>query len=400
VTSDNPFLTSKLAGFGTTIFAEMSALAVATGSINLGQGFPDTDGPSEVLEAAIEAIRSGKGNQYPPGAGIPELRLAVADHQRAYYGIKLDPDCEVLVTCGATEALAAAFLSLLDDGDECILFEPFYDSYPAGVAMAGAKVVPVLLREPDFQPDLDELGQAVSARTKMIVVNSPHNPTGSVFTSETLSGIAELAVQHNLIVVSDEAYEHLTFDGVQHTPISTFPGMEERTVTIGSAGKTLSVTGWKVGWATGPSQLIAAVRTSKQFLTYVSSGPFQYAAAIGLALGSEYFTGFAAGLQEKRDLLMAGLQSAGFTTFKPRGTYFVTTDIRGLTDLSAAEFCRSLPHQCGVVAIPNSVFYANPEQGESFVRFAFCKKVEILEEAAERLQRLTVNLKLNLKLSV
>jgi N-succinyldiaminopimelate aminotransferase len=388
VTSDNPYLTSKLAGFGTTIFAEMSALAVATGSINLGQGFPDTDGPTEVLEAAIEAIRSGKGNQYPPGPGIPELRNAISDHQRAYYGIELDPDSQVLVTCGATEALAATLLSLLDTGDECILFEPFYDSYPAGVALAGATVIPVLLRAPDFQPDLKELAAAISARTKMIVVNSPHNPTGSVFTSNTLAGIADIAIRHNLIVVSDEAYEHLTFDGVRHSPISLLPGMAERTVTIGSAGKSLSVTGWKVGWATGPSQLIAAVRTSKQFLTYVSSGPFQYAVAVGLGIGPAYFDGFAAELQTKRDRLMAGLLTAGFATFKPSGTYFVTTDIRALTKQSAADFCRALPHRCGVVAIPNSVFYANPAHGDGFVRFAFCKKTAVIDEAVERLTRL------------
>ncbi len=390
MTIGNPFLSRNLQQFGTTIFAEMSALAVATGSINLGQGFPDTDGPAEVLNAAIEAIKDGRGNQYPPGPGIPELRIAIADHQRAYYAIELDPDTEVLVTCGATEALAACFLSLLNAGDECILFEPFYDSYPAGVAMAGAKVVPVTLHAPTFQPDLAELVAAISPATRMIVVNSPHNPTGTVFTNETLRGIAKLAVEHDLVVVADEAYEHLTFDGITHQPISKLPGMSDRTISIGSAGKTLSVTGWKVGWATGCAQLVAAVRTSKQFLTYVASGPFQYAAAVGLALPSLYFTEFAQQLQAKRDRLMLGLQAAGFETFKPSGTYFVTTDVRALTNDSALEFCRSLPHLCGVVAIPNSVFYANPEKGSHFVRFAFCKKNEVIDAAVVRLQALTL----------
>jgi N-succinyldiaminopimelate aminotransferase len=385
---DNEYLTSKLDGFGTTIFAEMSALALSTGSINLGQGFPDTDGPAAVSDAAIEAIRSGKGNQYPPGPGIPELRQAVVDHQRAYYDIDLDPDSQVLITCGATEALAAAFASLLDTGDECLLFEPFYDSYPAGIAMAGATMVPITLRAPDFQPDLTELRSAITPRTRIMVVNSPHNPTGTVFTDETLQGIAALAVEHDLVVISDEAYEHLTFDGVAHHPISRLPGMAQRTLTIGSAGKTLSFTGWKVGWATGPAKLVSAVRTSKQFLTYVSSGPFQYAVAVGLALDPSYFAGFAAELQAKRDRLLEGLVDAGFHVFRPRGTYFVTTDVSGLTGESAMEFCRALPHRCGVVAIPNSVFYANPDQGRNYVRFAFCKKPEVIDEAVTRLRSL------------
>jgi N-succinyldiaminopimelate aminotransferase len=387
-TDENPFLTTKLHGFGTTIFAEMSALAVSTGSINLGQGFPDTDGPQQVLAAAIEAISTGKGNQYPPGPGVPELRAAIADHQRAYYGLDLDPDAEVLVTCGATEALAASFLSLLDTSDECIVFEPFYDSYPAGIALAGARLVPITLRSPGFQPDPVELAAAVTSRTRAIVVNSPHNPTGTVFTTESLQAIARIATDHDLIVIADEAYEHLTFDGVRHVPIATFPGMFERTITIGSAGKTLSFTGWKVGWATGPQSLVSAVRTSKQFLTYVSSGPFQYAAAVGLGLGAAHFAAFAADLQSKRDRLMAGLVTAGFTVFKPRGTYFITTDISSLTADTAMDFCRSLPRRCGVVAVPNSVFYADPAKGQTYVRFAFCKRIEVIDEAVNRLEQL------------
>lgn len=386
---ENRFLTTKLHGFGTTIFAEMSALAAATGSINLGQGFPDTDGPQIVVDAAIDAIRSGKGNQYPPGPGIPELRAAIANHQRAYYGLEVDPDSGVLVTCGATEALAAAFLSLLDTGDECIVFEPFYDSYPAGIAMAGASLVPVTLHAPDFQPDPRELAAAFTSRTKMIVVNSPHNPTGSVLTATSLELIASLAIEHDVLVVADDAYEHLTFDGVLHRPIATLPDMFERTVTIGSAGKTLSMTGWKVGWASGPASLVAAIRTSKQFLTYVSSGPFQYAVAIGLGLGEQYFADFAAQLQAKRDRLLDGLTAAGFTAFKPLGTYFITTNISQISQTSAMEFCRALPHRCGVVAIPNSVFYANRTHGDQYVRFAFCKRDDVIDEAVERLRRLS-----------
>jgi N-succinyldiaminopimelate aminotransferase len=379
----------RLGGFGTTIFAEMSALAVATGSINLGQGFPDTDGPDLIKQAAIEAIAQGRGNQYPPGPGIPELRLAVANHQRAYYGIDLDADRQVLITAGATEAIAATLISLLGPGDECILLEPFYDSYPAAVAMAGATVVAVTLRPPSFLPDLDELRAAISARTKVIVINSPHNPTGTVFNDETLRGIAALAMAHDLVVLADEAYEHLTFDGAVHTPISTLPGMAERTVTIGSAGKSLSFTGWKVGWATATPELVTAVRTSKQFLTYVSAGPFQYAVAHGLnELGPDYFFELAASLARKRDRLVDGLRSVGFTTFVPRGTYFVIAEISALTNDDGLVFCRALPSRCGVVAVPTSVFYATPGAGSSMIRFAFCKRDEVIDDAVARLATL------------
>ena len=384
-----PFLNAKLQGFGTTIFAEMSALAMATGAVNLGQGFPDTDGPPEVIEAAIEAIRTGRGNQYPPGPGIPELRAAISDHQRQYYQLAVDPDREVLVTAGATEAIASALLALLDTGDECILFEPYYDSYPAGIAMAGAICVPVTLRAPHFGIDIEELRSKVTARTKVVVINSPHNPTGTVFDLATLQGVAEVAIEHDLIVISDEAYEHLTFDGVPHIPMATLPGMAERTITVGSAGKSLSFTGWKIGWATGPAALIAAVRTAKQFLTFVSGGPFQYAVAVGLGLPRDYFVGFAADLQAKRDALVGGLQGAGFTVFQPKGTYFITTDITPLGETDGMAFCRSLPLRCGVVAVPNVVFYSNAHEGRRFVRFAFCKRHEVIADAVTRLQGLT-----------
>lgn len=382
------FVNEKLRPFGTTIFAEMSALAVKTGAVNLGQGFPDTDGPSVVAEAAIEAIRAGRGNQYPPGPGIPELRNAIAKHQFDFYGIEVDPEAGVLVTAGATEALTAALLAILSEGDECILFEPFYDSYPAAVAMSGATRVPVTLRAPSFSFDPADLRAAITPRTKMIVVNSPHNPTGTVFDRTTLQAIADVAVEHDLLVLSDEAYEHLTYDAVPHIPISTLAGMAQRTITVGSAGKSFSFTGWKVGWVTGPPELVHTVRMAKQFLTYVSAGPFQYAVAEGFALGREYFDAFAADLQTKRDRLAAGLSDAGFKVFMPKGTYFITTDVRPIGESDGLAFCRALPQRCGVVAVPNVVFYDSKDIGSPYVRFAFCKRHDVIDEAIERLQKL------------
>jgi N-succinyldiaminopimelate aminotransferase len=383
-----PYLTSKLQGFGTTIFAEMSALAVATGAINLGQGFPDTDGPDEVRQAAIDAIAAGRGNQYPPGPGIPELRHAVAAHQQRFYGLAVDPESQVLVTCGATEAIAAALFALLDTGDEAIAFEPYYDSYAACISMAGATRRPVTLRAPDFALDVDELRAAVTPQTRLILLNTPHNPTGTVFGRAELEAIAAVAQEHDLLVVADEVYEHLTFDGVEHVPISTLPGMWERTVTIGSAGKSFSFTGWKVGWATGPAPLVSAVRTAKQFLTYVASGPFQYAATVGLGLPDSYFSEFRSDLQRKRDCLSEGLEQVGLEVFRPKGTYFVTVDIGPLGETDGMDFCRSLPERCGVVAVPNVVFYDDVEAGRALVRFAFCKRLEVLEEAVDRLAAL------------
>ncbi len=388
--SARPLLNRRLAEFGTTIFAEMSALALQTGSINLGQGFPDTDGPDEVREAAVRALRDGHGNQYPPGPGIPELRGAVAAHQRRRYGLSYDPDREVLVTAGATEAIAASLLALLEPGDEVIAFEPYYDSYAACIAMAGGTRVPVTLRPDDdgFRLNLDELRDAVTDRTRLLLINSPHNPTGTVLTREELTAIAELAVERDLLVVTDEVYEHLVFDDAEHLPLATFPGMRERTVTIGSAGKSFSFTGWKVGWVTGAPDLVAAVRSAKQFLTYVASGPFQYAVAEALRLPDSYFADFRADMLAKRDLLAGGLEQAGFKVFRPAGTYFITTDIRPLGESDGFTFCRALPERCGVVAIPNAVFYDHREQGAPFVRFAFCKRTGVLEEAASRLKTL------------
>jgi N-succinyldiaminopimelate aminotransferase len=386
--SARPHLNRRLAEFGTTIFAEMSALAVATGAINLGQGFPDTDGPEEIREAAVRALRDGRGNQYPPGPGIPELRTAIAAHQQRRYGLAYDPDSEVLVTAGATEAIAASLLALVEPGDEVVALEPYYDSYAASIAMAGGRRVPVTLRphEGSFRLDLDELRAAVTDRTRLLLVNTPHNPTGTVLTRAELAAIAELAVERDLLVVTDEVYEHLVFDGAGHLPLAAFPGMRERTVSIGSAGKTFSFTGWKVGWVTGSPDLVRAVRAVKQFLTYVSSGPFQYAVAEALALPDAYFEEFRRSMRERRDILAEGLAAAGFEVFRPAGTYFITTDIHPLGEKDGFAFCRALPERAGVVAIPNAVFYDDREAGAPFVRFAFCKREEVLRQAAERLR--------------
>jgi N-succinyldiaminopimelate aminotransferase len=384
-------LTVRLRGFGTTIFAEMSALAVSTGSVNLGQGFPDSDGPSVVLDTAIEAIRSGL-NQYPPGTGLPVLRQAVARHQERFYGLAHDPDSEVLVTAGATEALAGALLGMLDAGDEVVVFEPMYDSYQACIALADARAIPVLLHPEAggrYVFDGDELRAAISPRTKLILLNTPHNPTGKVFDADELTMIADLAIEHDLIVVTDEVYEHLVFPGAVHIPMATLPGMAERTLTISSGGKTFNTTGWKVGWMCGPESLVAAARTAKQFLTYVNAGPFQPAIAAGLDLGDDFYAGLASDLTTKRDHLVAGLLAAGFETFVPEATYFTTVDIRPVDpEGDGMTFCRTLPARCGVVAIPNEVFYARPEHGRHLVRFACCKQLSVLDEAARRLATL------------
>ena len=379
-----PHLTSKLQGFGTTIFAEMSALAEATKSINLGQGFPDTDGPVEMADAAIAAIRGG-ANQYPPGPGIRDLRGAIVEHQQRFYGCDFDPVDEVVVTTGATEAVAAALLGLVDPGDEVVALEPFYDSYAACIAMAGGRRVPVTLRAPEFRLDVDRLRAAVTGRTKLILLNTPHNPTGAVLERHELEAVAALAIERDLVVVTDEVYEHMSFE-TPHVPISTLPGMRDRTLTISSAGKTFSFTGWKVGWAVGPADLVRAVLMAKQFMTFVSGAPFQPAVAAGLRLPDEYFEALRTTLRGKRDLLCKGLREVGFEVFEPAGTYFVTVDVRPLGYDDGVAFCRDLPKRAGVVAIPHQVFYDDPQAGRPLVRFAFCKRDEVLTEAIERLQ--------------
>jgi N-succinyldiaminopimelate aminotransferase len=364
----------------------MSAVAVRTGSVNLGQGFPDTDGPEELLEAAVEAIRGGR-NQYPPGPGVPELRAAVARHQKRFYDLDVDPDSEVLVTAGATEAIAATILALCEPGDEVVVFEPLYDSYAATIALAGARRRVVTLRTPDYAFDPDELRAAVTGRTRLILLNTPHNPTGKVFSAEELALVAEVAREHDLLVVTDEVYEYLTFDDAVHVPIATLPGMRERTVAISSAGKTFSVTGWKTGWVTAPPELVRAVQTVKQFLTFTSSAPYQRAVAYALREELDWVESLRAALQSKRDRLTGGIQAAGLTALRAQGTYFVQADVRPLGFGDGLEFCRALHERAGVVAIPAQAFY-DSGAGDTYVRFAFCKRDEVIDDASERLRRM------------
>ena len=370
---------ARLAGLGTTIFTEMTALAVRTGAINLGQGFPDTDGPATVIEAAVAALRSGE-NQYAPLPGVPALREAVLDHQREWYG--LEPE-DVLITFGATEAIASALLGLCDPGDEVVVLEPYYDSYAACIAFAGARRRPVTLRPPGFEMDGAALREAIAPRARVLLVNSPHNPTGRVLTRSELELIAAACVEHDLVCVTDEVYEHLVYDG-EHIPIATLPGMAERTLTISSVGKSFSFTGWKIGWCSGPASLVAATRMVKQFLTFAGGTPLQHAAAAALRLPAAEIGALADDLRAKRDQLCAGLEAAGLRPLVSAGTYFVNADVG--TD--AAEFCASLPSRCGVVAIPTSVFYDDKEAARRLVRFAFCKRAEVIADAAERLAAL------------
>jgi N-succinyldiaminopimelate aminotransferase len=390
-----PYLSARLQGFGTTVFAEMSALAVATGSVNLGQGFPDYPGPPEVLDVARAAIGTA-ADQYPPGPGRPELREAIAANVQRFRGLAYDPADEVLVTAGATEALSGALLALLDTGDEVVLFEPMYDCYAAGIAMAGGVARPVPLHPPangagPWTFDPDEVRAAITPRTRILLLNTPHNPTGKVFTADELNALAALSIAHDLLVLTDEVYEHLVFGGAVHRSIAALPGMRERTLVVSSAGKTFNVTGWKIGWICGPAPLVSAVRTAKQFLTYVNGGPFQPAIAAGLALPDEYFEHAARDLEYRRDVLVKGLTDGGLPVISPEATYFATVDVRPVQpDGDGLAFCRSLPERAGVVAVPTVVFYdpAHAHLGRHLVRFAFCKRDEVLAEAVERLRRL------------
>jgi N-succinyldiaminopimelate aminotransferase len=384
----NP-LVARMQGFGTTIFAEMSELARSTGAINLGQGFPDVDGPPEMLVAAVDAINTGR-NQYPPGAGVPELLEAIAEHQRRFYGLSVDPAREVLVTAGATEAIAAVILGLCEPGDEVVTFEPYYDCYAATIALAGGVRRTSVLRFPDFAVDEVSLRAAFSSRTRLVLLNTPHNPTGKVFSQAELELICSLAREHDAWVISDEVYEHLVFDGAAHIPVATLPAMAERTITISSAGKTFSATGWKVGWLHGPADAVAAARTVKQFLTYVASGPFQPAVAVALGLGDDVYLALASSLQNKRDLLCDGLSAAGLKVARPAGTYFVIADAAPLGVSDAVTFCRQMPALCGVVGVPVSVFCDDKDAARTLVRFAFCKRDEVLHEAVARLAALAV----------
>lgn len=380
-------LATRLHGIAPTIFTQMSALAIRTQSVNLGQGFPDVDGPPEVIARAIEALQHGR-NQYAPGPGVPELRQAVARHQQRHYGIELDPDSQVLVTTGCTEGIAAALLGLVDPGDEVIVLEPYYDSYVAMLQMAGGVRRPVTLRAPDFRLDVDALRAAVTPRTRFVLLNSPHNPTGTVLTRDELQSVADLAIEHDLVVITDEVYEHLTYDA-QHIPIATLPGMAERTLTLSSAGKSYSFTGWKVGWATGPADLVAATLSAKQWLTFTSGAPLQPAVAHALDELPDWPTELATDLRVRRDLLCEGLSAIdGVEVSVPDGTYFVTTDVGALGWDDGLTFCLALPERAGVVAIPSQVFHddqAGP--GRHLVRWAFCKTPELISEGIERLQR-------------
>ncbi len=367
-----------------TVFARMSALATATEAINLGQGFPDTDGPAELLEAAVTAIRSG-ANQYPPVRGISALRSAIAEHQRRHYGLQPDPDTEVLVTAGATEALTATIMALCSPGDEVVVLEPFYDSYAAAIAMAGAvrRVVP--LTWPDFRLDADLLAAVVTDRTRLILINTPHNPTGRVFDATELAAVAQVARDRDLLVITDEVYEHLAFSAHRHVPLATLPGMAERTITISSAGKTFSVTGWKIGWVHARADLIDAIAAVKQFLTFVNGSPFQPAVAEALLLPDQRFHDLAADLQARSELLTSGLKAAGFEVRPSDGTYFVIADAAPLGYTDGTALCLDLPGLVGVVAVPVQAFHDDPSVPSSLVRFAACKKPEVIAEAAERL---------------
>lgn len=373
----------RLRPFGTTIFTQMSALALSTGALNLGQGTPDTDGPREIMDAATAAMASGSANQYAPLGGVPELRLAIAEHQLRCYGLHVDPDDGVQVTFGATEAIAAAMLGLIEPGEAVIVFEPFYDSYAASIAMAGGERRLVTLRPPDFAIDADALETAARG-ARMLLVNSPHNPTGRVLSREELEAIARVCVEHDLIVVTDEVYEHLAFDG-EHVPLATLPGMAERTLTISSAGKSFSLTGWKVGWCSGPPRLVAGVRAAKQFLSFSGATPFQCAIAGALDDAARHVEPLRSSLRARRDLLCGGLRAAGFGVQVPEGGYFVQADAAPLGVADAARWCRDLPARAGVVAIPTSAFYDDPAAGRTLARFAFCKRVEVIEEAVKRL---------------
>jgi N-succinyldiaminopimelate aminotransferase len=376
----------RLDGIPPTIFSEMSALAMRTGSVNLGQGFPDRDGPDSVVAKAAEAMREGH-NQYAPGIGVPELRHAIAAHQRRYYGIELDPDRQVVVTTGATEGVAGALLGLVDPGDEVVVLEPYYDSYLAMIAFAGGVRRPVTLRAPDFRLDVDALQRAVSERTKLLLVNTPHNPTGTVLTRAELEAVARVAIDHDLVVVTDEVYEHLTFDDHEHVPLCTLPGMFERTVTLSSAGKSFSFTGWKVGWATGPEELVGAVLAAKQWLSFSSGTPLQSAIAHALEHEMGYCHELASSLRERRDRLCAGLTDLGLDVRVPEGTYFATADTSALGWTDGMAFCLALPERAGVVAIPSQAFYDDLDAGRHLVRFAFCKDEGVIDEGLARLAK-------------
>ena len=386
MSSRQPHLSARLQGFGTTVFTEMTRLALQHGAVNLGQGFPNFDGPEFVKEAAIAAIKAGH-NQYARMFGIPDLNRAIAEHQRRFYDLRYDPDTEITVYCGATEAICATFQALCETGDEVVMFEPFYDSYRASITMAGAVPRVVTLRAPDFSYRPEELEAAITPKTRAILLNSPHNPSGKVFSRSELEHIAALCHQHDLIAVTDEVYEHLVYEGT-HVPLASLPGMQERTVLISSSGKTFSFTGWKVGHTCAPPAITAALRCAHQFVTFCTAPPFQHALARAFVADDAFFTDLTRDYQARRDRLCDGLREIGLGVLRPAGTYFVMTDIRPLGYDDDLAFCRMLPEKIGVAAIPPSSFYVNPKEGRHLVRWAFCKTDDVLDEALKRLQKL------------
>jgi N-succinyldiaminopimelate aminotransferase len=380
-----PSLTHRLAPFGTSVFAEMTSLALKHQAINLGQGFPDVDGPASVMDAAVAAMEAGH-NQYAPMPGVPALREAIAEHQRHFYGLEHDPATEITVHAGATGALCATLQALLDPGDEAIIFEPYYDAYRPGISLAGATARVVRLTPPDFTFDPAALEGAVGPKTRLILWNSPNNPAGKVFSREELETIAQVCVRHDLLAVTDEVYEHIVFEG-EHIPLATLPGMRDRTVTISSAGKTFSFTGWKIGWSCAAPPLAAAVRAAHQFVTYAVATPLQHAMVTALGAAGDYYEELREGYRTRRDHLCAGLADVGFLVEPPSGTYFANADIRPLGFDDDVEFCRALPGRVGVAAVPLSAFLL--EGGpRHLVRFAFAKDVATLDAAVDRLRRL------------
>jgi N-succinyldiaminopimelate aminotransferase len=389
-----PDMARRVADFGTTIFAEITALARECGAINLGQGYPDFDGPPPVLQAAIDAVNRGM-NQYPPGIGFPQVREAVAGHALRFYGQIVDPATEVLITAGATEAIFAAILGLTDPGDEVIVFAPTYDSYVPNMTMAGVSPRIVYMNPPDWSIDPDELATAFTPRTRALILNTPHNPTGKVFSRDELLLIAVLCQQHDVIAITDEVYEHLIYDGGVHTRLATLPGMAERTLTISSLGKTFSVTGWKVGWAIGPRALVTGVNRAHQFITYAVASPLQAATAAALALPDAYYASLRDDFQARRDFMLRALEAVGFRTLKPQGGYFILAEWQGIPPDGAnietdEQFARWLTCEAGVAAIPPSAFYAPSEKHRvrHLIRFAACKKDETLRAAADKLNAL------------
>ena len=386
-------LVARLQGFGTTIFSEMTALALEHDAVNLGQGFPDQDPPGEVVAAAHAALDAGH-HQYAPGPGVPELRQAIAAHQQRFHGLRYDPDDEVTVTFGATEAMAATILALCERDDEVVVLEPTYDAYSASIAMAHAVERRVPLTPPGsgdlgagWRLDLDRVSATIGPRTRLLIVNSPHNPTGTVLREDELAGLAELCVEHDLIAVTDEVYEHLVFDA-EHLPLASFPGMRERTITISSASKTFSATGWKVGWACAAPELIAAVRTTKQFLSFSGGTPLQHAVAQALPLPDTVYEELTTVHRRRRDLLSSGLTAAGLEVMEPAATYFLVADVAPWGYEDGESFCRRAPADVGVAAVPVSAFVEDPAWVRTLVRFAYCKRDEVLEEGLARLARL------------